>query len=161
VIEVDKEEGGPPVGKPVQLELSARDPELLDPAVARVREGLNSIGGFVDVTDTRPIPGIEWQMQVDRAQASRFGVDVTTLGNAIQLVTNGIKVGEYRPDDTDDEVGIRVRFPRSERSIDQLDRVRVPTARGVIPVSNFVTRVAAPKVQATLPPAAVERDLAA
>ena len=146
VIEVRKEESGPPVGKPVQVQLSSRFPELLPAAVEKLRGGLAEIGGFVDVTDSRPIPGIEWQIAVDRTEASRYGADVTTVGNVIQLVTNGIKVGEYRPDDTDDEVEIRVRFPYGDRSIDQLDRLRIPTSRGAVPIADFVTRIAMPRV---------------
>ena len=146
VIEIQKEKAGPPVGKAIQIQLSARDPELLPGAIARVRELLGDIDGLVDITDSRPVPGIEWQLQVDRAEASRFGADIITVGNAIQLVTNGIRLGEYRPNDTDEEVDIRVRFPGYDRSIDQLDRLRVPTRDGVVPISNFVRRVAAPKV---------------
>ena len=145
VLEVRKEEMGPPVGKAIQIELSASDPELLPGAVEQVRAGLESIGGLVDVTDTRPVPGIEWQLRVDREEASRFGVDVSIVGSTIRLVTNGIKAGEYRPDDTDDEVDIRVRFPFSERSLGQLDRLRVTTSEGAIPVANFVTRAAIPR----------------
>ena len=146
IIEARKQEAGPPVGKPVQLHLSSRFPELLPDAIATVRRVLDDLGGFVDVTDSRPIPGIEWQVKVDRAEASRYGADITAVGNAIKLVTNGIKVGEYRPDDTDDEVEIRVRFPYSDRSIDELDRLRVPTESGAVPIGNFVERVAVPRV---------------
>ncbi len=146
VIEAQKEEAGPPVGKPVQIQLSSRFPELLPKAVARVREGLDEIGGFTDVTDSRPIPGIEWQIKVDRAEASRFGADILTVGSVVQLVTNGILVGSYRPNDTDDEVDIRIRYPRTERSIDQLDRLRIPTQQGAVPISNFVTHAVSPRV---------------
>ena len=146
VLEVRKQESGPPSGKPVQVQLASRYPELLPPAVERVRAHMEAQPGLVDVTDTRPVPGIEWQVQVDRAEASRFGADITTVGNAVQLVTNGIKVGEYRPDDTDDEVDIRVRFPADDRDLDQLDRLRVPTAEGAVPIGNFVARVPAPRV---------------
>ena len=92
------------------------------------------------------MPGIEWQVKVDRAEASRYGADITAVGNAIKLVTSGIKVGEYRPDDSDDEVEIRVRFPRNDRNIDELDRLRVPTENGAVPIGNFVQRVAVPRV---------------
>jgi multidrug efflux pump len=146
IVEARKEEAGPPVGKPVQLQLSSRYPELLPEAVATVRRGLDELGGFVDVTDSRPMPGIEWQVKVDRAEASRYGADITAVGNAIKLVTNGIKVGEYRPDDTDDEVEIRVRFPYNDRNIDELDRLRVPTESGAVPIGNFVQRTAVPRI---------------
>jgi multidrug efflux pump len=146
IIETRKEEAGPSEGKPVQVQLSSRQPELLPDAVARVREGMRRLGGFVDITDSRPIPGIEWQVQVDRAEAGRYGADIASVGNAIQLVTTGIKVGEYRPDDSDDEVDIRVRFPVNNRSIEDVDRLRIPSANGTIPVDNFVKRVAKPRV---------------
>lgn len=146
IIETRKQEGGPPVGKPVQLQLSSRYPQMLEPAVAKVREVLDQIGGFTDVEDNRPLPGIEWQISVDRTQAARFGADITVVGNAVQLVTNGIKVSDYRPDDADDEVDIIVRLPEGARDLDQLDRLRVQTRYGLVPISNFITRTPAPKL---------------
>lgn len=146
VIEPEEQESGLTSGKPIQIELSSRQPELLPEAVARIRQGLEEIGGLVDITDSRPIPGIEWRLRVDRDQAARFGADITTVGNAIQLVTNGIKIGDYRPHDADDEVDIRVRFPPAERNLGQLDQLRVPSSDGMVPVSTFMTRTAAPRV---------------
>jgi multidrug efflux pump len=146
IIEPQGQESGITSGKPIQIQLSSRQPELLNEAVARLRQGLVEVGGLVDVTDSRPVPGIDWKLQVDRAQAARFGADITTVGNTIQLVTNGIMLGDYRPDDADDEVDIRVRFPDEHRSLTQLDRLRINSANGVVPVSNFVTRTAAPRV---------------
>ena len=64
----------------------------------------------------------------------------------IQLVTNGIKIGEYRPDDADDEIDIRVRYPYDSRSLTQIDELRIPTSTGLVPISNFVKRVPANKV---------------
>ncbi len=146
IVEARKQEGGPPVGKPVQLQLSSRYPQVLEPAVAKVREVLEQVGGFVDVEDSRPLPGIEWQISVDRTQAARFGADITIVGNAVQMVTNGIKVSDYRPDDADDEVDIIVRLPEGNRELDQLDRLRVQTNYGLVPISNFITRTPAPKL---------------
>ena len=147
VLEVRKEDQGPNPGKPIQIELSSRvsSPELLSGGIAELRSVLDTVGGLVDVTDTRPIPGLEWQMRLDREEASRFGVDQSAVGSTIRLVTNGIKVGEYRPDDTVDEVEIRVRFPFADRRIDQLDRLRVTTREGAVPLTNFVTREAVPR----------------
>jgi multidrug efflux pump len=133
-------------GKPIVLELASRQPELLPPAVARVREALDEVGGLIDVTDNRPVPGIDWRLVVDREQAARFGTDISTIGSAIQLVTNGIMVGDYRPDDADEEVDIRVRFPPNVRNIAQLDRLTVSSSEGSVPISNFMSRVAAPRV---------------
>ncbi|MGE0117004.1 MAG: efflux RND transporter permease subunit [Dongiaceae bacterium] len=140
VIEFREEEAGPPVGKPIDVELSSRFPELLEPAVEALRAGMSRIPGLVDIEDTRSIPGIEWQVEVDRAQAAKYGVDVTAVGNVIQLITRGLKFGDYRPDDSDDEIDIVARFPDSQRTIDELDRLRVQTNVGLVPIGNFVTR---------------------
>lgn len=141
-IEVRQEEQGPPVGKPIHIQLSARNPALLDGAIGQIRAHLETMPELVDIEDSRPIPGIQWEYAVDRAQASRFGANVTVLGSFIELVTNGLAISEYRPDDTDDEVDILARFPEEYRSIDQLDRLRIVTDSGVIPAGNFVTRTA-------------------
>jgi multidrug efflux pump len=146
-IEVDaqKEDAGPPVGKPIQIQLSARDPEVIEPAAARVRGKLASMDGVINIEDTRPLPGIQWNFEVDRAQAAKFGADVTAIGNMLKLVTNGLIVSDYRPDDSDEEVDIVVRYPQQDRMLEQLDRIRVQTEIGLVPISNFVKRVAEPK----------------
>ena len=145
-IQTRKPDEGPQQGKPIQIELSSRNNLLLEAATEQVRRALESIDGVFNVEDTRPLPGIEWQIEVDRAEAARFGADITLVGNMIQLVTNGIKIGEYRPDDAEDEIDIRVRYPYDDRSLSQIDELRIPTADGLVPISNFVKRVPANKV---------------
>ncbi len=145
-VEARKPQNGPQQGKPISIELSSRFPDLLVETVGTVRRALESVDGVINVEDSRPLPGIEWQIEVDRAEAARFGADITLVGNMIQLVTNGVKVGEYRPDDADDEIDIRVRYPYDSRNLTQIDELRIPTASGLIPISNFVKRVPAQKV---------------
>jgi len=145
-VQTRKAQDGPQQGKPVQIELSSRFPAILTDATGRVRQALESIDGVYNVDDTRPLPGIEWRIDVDRAEAARFGADILLVGNMIQLVTNGIKVGEYRPDDAEDEIDIRVRYPYDDRSLEQIDGLRIATNNGLVPISNFVKRVPANKV---------------
>jgi multidrug efflux pump len=145
-IEVLKQEGGPGEGKPIKIEISAQEVELLNPAAAELVAGLQTISGLVDIEDSRPLPGIDWKIEVDRTHASRFGADISSVGNGVQLVTNGIKVAEFRPDDADEEVDILIRFPPEYRGLDQLDRLRLQTQTGLVPLSLFVERVAQPRV---------------
>lgn len=145
-LEVRKNEDGPQSGKDVVIELSSRFPEQLDHAVTAIRGVLVSFGKFTDIEDTAPKPGIEWQLDIDRKKAATYGADAALVGSTVQMVTNGLKLGEYRPDDVDDELDIRVRFPEEKRSIDRLDALRIKTPAGLVPVSSFVERVAAPKV---------------
>lgn len=143
-VETQEQEQGPPGGKDVQIQLASRFPELLPPAVEQVRALLEERGGFTAVEDSRPLPGITWELVVDRAQAAKFGLDITTIGYYVRLVTNGLQVTEYRPDDSDDEIDIVIRHDSVDRTIDQLDRVMVQTPDGAVPVSNFIRREARP-----------------
>ena len=141
-VEVQAMEQGPRVGKPIVVEFRSRDRSLLEPAVARVRQYMDTqVQGLRDIDDTRSMPGIEWKLDVDRAQAALFGADVSQVGMAVQFVTNGLKVGEYRPDGALDEVDIRVRYPLEERGITALDQIKINTAKGLVPISSFVKRV--------------------
>ncbi len=144
--EVQKLEQGPPVGKDVQIAIRSNDGAALLEVAAQVRGFVDSMDGLREVEDSRPLPGIEYQLEVDRAQAGKFGIDVSQVGAAVQLVTNGILVGRYRPDDALDEIDIRVRLPEDERSVQALDRLRIATPGGQVPLSQFVTRVPAQKV---------------
>jgi multidrug efflux pump len=104
------------------------------------------MSGLRDLEDTRPLPGIEWQLMVDRAQAALFNANIDVVGGSVQLVTNGIYLGEFRPDDAEEEVEIRLRYPEAERNINVLDKLRVNTPSGSVPLSNFVTRAPQDKV---------------
>jgi multidrug efflux pump len=145
-VQVKKMEQGPPVGKPVQIQFSSYQRSLLDPAVARVRAYMDTLPELRDIDDTRALPGIEWKLHVDRAQAALYGADVSQVGVAVQLVTNGVKVGEFRPEKADDAVDIRVRYPSLERGLSALDDLKINTSTGLVPISNFVKREPSPSV---------------
>ncbi|MFP6808440.1 MAG: efflux RND transporter permease subunit [Pseudomonadales bacterium] len=144
--QVNTMEQGPPVGKAIQIQLQGDDLDILARETIRLREYLKTMDGLTSVDDTAPVPGIEWEITVDRVKAAMLGADVTSVGAAIQLITNGALVGRYRPDDVDDEVDIRVRYPESYRGITQLDHLRIATREGQVPISSFVERTAKPKV---------------
>ena len=138
-------EGGPDGGgKPINIQVSAPTGKL-DNAVEQLQDIMKSQGGFIDISDDRPIPGIEWRLTVDREEAARFGADVALIGNAIQMTTSGIRLAGYRPDDATDELDIRVRYPQLQRNLDEILMLRVPVNGGMVPISNFVSMSPAPK----------------
>ncbi|MEH6710456.1 MAG: efflux RND transporter permease subunit [Paraglaciecola polaris] len=144
-IEITPDQNGPQSGKDLQIQLSSRYPELLNTAALKVRHALDENDKFTSISDTASQPGIEWQLKVNRADAARFGADATLVGSTVQFVTNGLKIGEYRPDDVDDELDIRVRYPIDSRFIGKLDELRMKTSTGMVPITNFVQREAQPK----------------
>ncbi|MEJ0024435.1 MAG: efflux RND transporter permease subunit [Rhizomicrobium sp.] len=146
-VEVREPENGPPTGKDVMIDVGSDDYLELAQVAAAIRGHMDKMPELRDVEDTRPLPGIEWDLEINRGIASRFGANAQSIGTAVQLVTNGILVGKYRPDDSQDEVDIRVRYPTEARGVHALDDLRVTAADGsMVPISNFVTLKPAPQV---------------
>ncbi len=139
-VEVQKQKNGPPAQKPIDIEISAPESTLLKPALLTLRKHMEGMKGLTGISDNLPIPGIEWQLAIDRAQAAKFDANIRQVGNAIKLVTNGVKVATYRPEDARDEVDIVVRYFPQYRVLDELDTLKIQTTAGLMPISNFVTR---------------------
>ncbi len=143
-VEVHEPQSGPSASKDVVIDATSEDYGALLQVVDAIRRHADATPELRDVEDTRALPGIEWDLKIDRDLASRFGVNTMEIGTAVQLVTNGIFVARYRPDDSEDEVDIRVRYPGADRGVHALDDLRIATNTGqTVPISNFVKVVPA------------------
>ena len=145
-VELRKPSNGPGGGKDIQIELRGEENGPLFAATGALRKHMEADPQLRDIEDSRPLPGIEWNFNVDREAAARYGADISTVGSWIQLVTNGLLVGHYRPTDADDEVDIRVRFPLADRGLGAFDNLDVQTPNGLVPITNFVKQTPKPLV---------------
>ncbi|MEY3533445.1 MAG: hypothetical protein RI979_1469 [Pseudomonadota bacterium] len=139
-IEVSVPAAGPPTGKAIQLRLSADDPAGLNDLAADLAGKIAAIPDVIDVSNGLPLPGIDWQLRVNRAEAARYGASPGAVGAVVQMVTSGLKLSDYRPAGSDDAVDIVLRLPPDQRNIAALDQLRIETPDGPVPISNFVTR---------------------
>lgn len=146
-VQIVKQENGPPAGKAINLRVDSTTYEALAPAVKKLSNYIqNDLGDTIEFENGLPAPGIDWKVDVDRELASTYGIGVRELAPYIQLITSGVKIGTYRPEDVTDELDIRVRLPKDERSFASLDELRIATSNGLVPVSNFITLKPQPKV---------------
>ena len=144
-VEVRVPDAGPPTGKPIQIRLSAADPAGLDDHARKVAAAIASIPGVIDIQDGLPPPGVDWALTIDRTKAAQYGVSPGMVGTVVSLVTSGLKLTDYRPAGSDDAVDIRLRLPEDRRTLSTLDQLRVETAQGAVPISNFITRKPEPR----------------
>lgn len=144
-VEVRVPDAGPPTGKPIQVRLSATDPQNLNDHAREVAAKIAQVPGVIDISDGLPPPGVDWALEVDRTKAAQYGISPSSVGTVVQLVTTGLKLTDYRPAGADDAVDIRLRLPEDRRTLSTLDQLRVETAQGSVPISNFVSRVAEPR----------------
>ncbi|WP_425070747.1 efflux RND transporter permease subunit [Sagittula sp. S175] len=145
-VEILAQARGPASGKPVHLRLKGDNWDDLLAATTLAREKYDATPGLTLIEDTRPLPGIDWQIDVDVEKAGLYGADVATVGAMVQLVTRGILLDTMRVDSSDEEIEIRVRLPEQDRVLSTLDTLKVRTADGLVPLSNFITRTPVEKL---------------
>ncbi|MFZ7089557.1 efflux RND transporter permease subunit [Primorskyibacter sp. 2E233] len=145
-IEILAQARGPAGAKPVHLRLKGDNWDDLLEATAIASDEFNALPGLTQIEDTRPLPGIDWQIDVDVEKAGRYGANVATVGAMVQLVTRGVLLDTMRVDSSDEEIDIRVRLPESDRVLSTLDTLKVRTADGLIPLANFITRTPVEKL---------------
>ena len=140
-------EQGPPTGKDIQIQLSSSNRASLYKKAKDLRVWIDqNVEGIRDLQDTLPLAGIQWEIDVDESRAAMLGIDTVSVGNMIQLITNGAIIGKFRPDDADDEVEIRLRFPTQDRRLSNISDLMVQSNNGPVPIGAFTRIVPASRV---------------
>ena len=130
---------------PVEIQLMSEDLGLIERKTRELRNYIDqNIEGLTGVNDTLPKYKIEWKVDVDKERAFQSGISLYDIGSTIQMVTTGIMLGEYRPDDSKEEIDIRARFAKEKRTLSNLENITVNSRNGAVPVSSFVDVEARP-----------------
>jgi multidrug efflux pump len=115
-ITVDREAGGPPVGKAVNIEISGED----------LNDLVHASQGFKRYLDSIQIPGIEELktdlqnskpevvIDIDREKANREGISTGQIGMEVRNAVFGKEVSKFR--DANDEYPIQLRFKEDQRN---------------------------------------------
>ena len=139
------QEGPGQFSAPVEIQLMSEDLGLIERKTRELRNYIDqNIEGLTGVNDTLPKYKIEWKIDVDKERAFQSGISLYDIGSTIQMVTTGIMLGEYRPDDSKEEIDIRARFAKDKRTLSNLENITVNSRNGAVPVSSFVDVEARP-----------------
>jgi multidrug efflux pump subunit AcrB len=107
------EEGGPPVGRAVNIEISGQDFGELRQMAAEVEARLRELPGSVNVGNDFPSGKTEFRVRVDDARAAKAGLDATTIGRALQAGYRGLEAARLRWGN--EEVVLRVKVAEQFR----------------------------------------------
>lgn len=143
-LQIEQQQSGPAESRPIQLQVAAAEHAVLQKNAEKIQQLMQRQPGLIDVANDAPRAQVEIRLRVNRELAARYGIDISNLGKAVQLLTNGVLIGTYLPDFAREEIDIRLRFPSHERTFAQLADLRIASADGMIPISNFVHIEAAP-----------------
>ena len=135
-VKVDKQEEGPPVGPPVNVEISGDDYDVISQIAQNLKEKIKDVPGLVDLEDdyVKGLP--EFRIQVDKVRAALLNLDTNLIGTMIKASVNGLKVGDYR--EGEDEYDITARLPYNMReSIQDVMSIRIPDYDGnAVPLTS-------------------------
>ncbi len=121
---VKKEDVGPPVGPPVNIEISGEDYTMLGNYSSMVREIIKDVPGLVDLNDDYDAGRPEIRVDIDREKAALYGMNTGMVANAVRTAINGSTASKYRVDE--DEFDITVRLREDQRnSLDALKNLKI------------------------------------
>lgn len=124
-VTIDKERMGPPVGKPVAVEVASDNFHRAGEAAAKVRRDLAAIEGVTDLSDDYRVGRPELRFDIDRGAAKRVGASTQAVASALRTAVSGTKASSFR--DGDDEYDIMVEVaPRFRSDMSAIMRLRIP-----------------------------------
>lgn len=112
-LRITKQQGGPPTGPPVNIEISGDDFGMLGKFADEVKREIKDIPGIKDLKDDFDEARPEIKIDVDREKASLYGLNMTSIASTVRTAINGTTASKFRVGD--DEYDITVRLDSAQR----------------------------------------------
>lgn len=134
---------GPPVLQTLVAEVYGPDYETRYATAKKIKEIFNSTEGVADVDWYMDDDQQTVRFEADREKAALAGVGVDAINRTLQMSLGGQQIGLLHDEGSREDVPIRVRMPRPERSgIAALQQIYVTSQTGQsIPLSELVRPV--------------------
>ena len=120
-ITVDKESDGPPVGKPINIEITSENLGELIVTTENLKRYIDSleIGGIEELKSDFETFKPELIVNVDRERANREGISTAQIGSELRTAITGSEVSKYRVEE--EQYPIQLRY--NEYLRDNIDRL--------------------------------------
>ena len=114
-ISVEKQAEGPPVGKPINLEIHGQDFNTLLYLSDTIRSVINkaNIPGIEGLKIDLDVGKPELLVHIDREKARRYGLSTGQIGNALRTALFGKEISDFK--DGEDEYKIRMKLDDAYR----------------------------------------------
>lgn len=135
-VELEEKEMGPPVGKPVNIELSGEDLKVLGKYTEEIKNMIKDVPGLSDLKDNYDEAVPELKVTVDREKAAYYGLSTAMIGNTVRTAINGYIATKYRLKDKEYDIVIRLRKDQ-RNNVDYLSNLYITDKNGnKIPISS-------------------------
>lgn len=109
-ITVDKDAAGPPVGKPISIEVSGEDFATLIEVTDKLKQFINESGieGIEKLKTNLETGKPELIINIDREKARRFGLSTYSIASELRTAIFGKEVSKYKEGEDDYEIQLRL-----------------------------------------------------
>lgn len=140
-VTVEPEEFGPPVGKPISVEVSGEDFHVVGEAANALMRKISEIPGTADLSNDYRVGRPELRLRIDRAAAKRVGASSQAIGSTVRTALAGTKASALRAGEDEYDIVVEVQ-PESKLDLQQILNLRIPGREDTSP-STFPVPLAA------------------
>ncbi len=109
-VTVDKDAAGPPVGKPISIEVTGEDFVTLTELTEKMKQFINEAGveGIEHLKTNLETGKPELIINIDREKARRFGLSTYAIASELRTAIFGKEVSKFKQGEDDYEIQIRL-----------------------------------------------------
>lgn len=138
-IELEKESHGPPVGRPVHVQILGEDLDVLQNIAAEIKSYLASVEGVYDISDSFVEGKDEIRIETDEDRAALYGLSVESIGRTVRTAMDGTVVTSVQEGDEDIDVRV-IYLPDDRRTVADIETLRISTPQGeLVPFGNVAS----------------------
>lgn len=138
-VRMAKQEGGPPTGPPINIEVSGDDFSKLGELSETIKREIKDIPGIKDLKDNFDQARPEIKVNIDREKAALYGLSTSTIAFTVRTAINGTIASKYRV--ADEEYDMTVRLDSSQRNdLSTIQNLYIKNKDGVdIPLTSVAS----------------------
>jgi multidrug efflux pump len=135
-IDIQSQQGGPPTGPPVSVEISGDDFIKLGQIADQIKDRIKNIPGLTDLKDDYNESRPEIKITIDREKAALYKLSTAAIASTIRTAINGSEAGKFRVGE--DEYDITVRLDKTQRdNVTSVENLNIANKDGVsIPITS-------------------------
>ncbi|MBU0709227.1 MAG: efflux RND transporter permease subunit, partial [Candidatus Omnitrophica bacterium] len=123
----EKHEGGPPVGKPVAVQIRGEKFSVLEKISNKMSAFLGGVKGVSDIDSDYELGRGEIRVVVDEDRAAQAYLSVGEIAASIRNVFKGGIATSIKPVKAEEEIDVLVRFPKEYRTkVEAFDKILIP-----------------------------------
>ncbi len=129
--------GGPPTGRPLEVEIVSKENAAGEAAARRLIAFLEQVDGVTSVESGLQRGDDELHIVLDRKLAAWAGIDLATAANHLRAAVDGLVVTTLRRGT--EEVDVTIHYPDyGEKQLEQVRRVEIPNKHGgLVPLARI------------------------